>query len=360
MSQVSEATGGAASGADNNAAATEHGLGDACRIVAEILAAGSADSAAAPNAGHGSELDFLDNPALRPLVASTAPSEVWAVDGGQAYIADARTIAVVGVRGACVRWRDGELLEMPGPIEVVVLGSGAERSWLAERGLSVGADTAVDIALLRDWTEWALLARCVEQASPGALVLLDGDLAPDWRVAPERRHELLDTAARRGVSVIGVTKHSSLALGAAPMVGVFEQRAHDVFGADACWWSEVAVVRREQTSPGLLESPEDRTAALLRVCIARLDRLAPFAFRIDVGGAGEPEEVLAALACVSNDAAFPGYPFPLSVVDAIAACSGWVRSELWADVRDGLVARGLDHATINRAFADRHHLMERV
>ena len=336
------------------------GLESACELVAGILRFDRDDAAYEPSAGPGSELEFAPSPGLSLLGVGAPAPEVWAVDGGQALVADARTVTVVAVRSARACWRSGDVVTEAGPVELVVLGTRHARDWLGDRGLIVGPDTAVDVSLLRDWAEWSLLSRCVEEAAPGAIVLLDGDLAPDWRVPAEVRMGLLDTASERGVSVVGVTKHSSLALGLAPMVGVFEHRARATHGDAACWWSEVATVRRAQRSPGLLAADQSAVApALVRVCIARLDRLAPFAFRIDVGGAGEPEEVLVSLRSACNDAAFPGYPFPLSIADSAAACSGWVRAELWAEMCDELRRRGVDQATIERTFADRHHLMER-
>ena len=41
---------------------------------------------------------------------------------------------------------------------------------------------------------------------------------------------------------------------------------------------------------------------------------------------------LGALSALSDDAAFPGYPYPLAAVDRLAACPGWLR----ADIRNQL------------------------
>ncbi len=338
----------------------EAGLDAACDLVASLLGQPDGALPGDPSAGPGSELEFRATPTLLELAPGSVPSEVWAIDGGQAWIADARTIAVVAVRGARVMWRADEVVEDAGALEVVVLGGGSERAWLAERGLFVARDTAVDLNLLRDWTEWRLIAETVAQAAPGAIVLVDGDLAPDWRVPPGHRSSVLAQAREVGVAVVGITKHSSLSLGAAPLVSVYEQQGEAAFGPRARWWAEVAIVAEGERSPGMLNpAPAEPTAPLVNVCVARLDPLAPFAFRIDIGGAGDPEQVLGSLTHLSNDAAFPGYPYPLSIVDRLAACSGWVRGDLWGRVRDGLARRGLDQQAIDRAFADRHHLMER-
>ena len=72
-----------------------------------------------------------------------------------------------------------------------------------------------------------------------------------------------------------------------------------------------------------------------------------------------PAQVLGALCALADDAAFPGYPYPLSVADRLAACSGWVRDEVWDQIRAGLDRAGVPADVQERAFADRHRLMER-
>ena len=98
----------------------------------------------------------------------------------------------------------------------------------------------------------------------------------------------------------------------------------------------------------------------VRVVAARLDPDARFAFRIDLPADADPEVVLGALAALSDDAAFPGYPYPLSVADRLAACPGWLRADVRLQLEELLDAAGVPLAVRERAFADRHDLMERA
>ncbi|HEX8769772.1 MAG TPA: hypothetical protein VF711_03270, partial [Acidimicrobiales bacterium] len=68
---------------------------------------------------------------------------------------------------------------------------------------------------------------------------------------------------------------------------------------------------------------------------------------------------LSQVAAVCDDAAFPGYPYPLGVADRLAACSPWVRHDLWLQVDEHLDVAGVAPEVRERAFADRHGLMER-
>lgn len=301
---------------------------------------------------NGSDLEFFDDLEPRALGPLAPPQRCWAVDGGQALVADARCIQVVATRAARVLWSDGRVeREEPGDVRVHLLtgpGGGTDgRRSLSEMGAPVAPDAPVDVNLLRDWSEWDLVNRCTEEADPGTLVLVDGDLQPDWRVPARWLAELLAEAARRVVHLVGVTKHSSLSRGGAPLVGQLEVQAQRSLGARSRWWVPVAR-RRAELGPGLL------------VVVARLDPDAPFAFRLDLLAEAPVETVLGQLCGLSDDAAFPGYPYPLSVADRLASFSGWARQEAWSELDSALTLAGVPPEVKDRAFADRHNFMERA
>ncbi len=56
----------------------------------------------------GSNLVFEPEVRLRPLVCADPPGEVWAVDGGQALVADARCLQLLVTRASRVRFLGGE------------------------------------------------------------------------------------------------------------------------------------------------------------------------------------------------------------------------------------------------------------
>lgn len=300
-----------------------------------------------------SDLEFFERVELQPLDALAPPERCWAVDGGQALVADARCLSVVATRTARTLWAGGHCArEEQGDLKLHLLagpGGGADgRKSLAEMGAPVPPDAPVDVNLLRDWSEWQLIERCIdEEQGPGALVLVDGDLEPDWRVPAHWLHQLLEKAAARGVSLVGVTKHSSLSRGGAPLVGQLELEGERSLGPRQRWWAPVAV-RRPEVGPGFL------------VAVAKLDPDARFAFRIDLPTGGPPEQVLGQLCALSDDAGFPGYPYPLSVADRLASCSGWARREMWEELDNALALAGLGPEVRERAFSDRHGFMERA
>ena len=317
---------------------------------AERLAAlltGTATGLSDPSTVRPSDLEFVGAVEVRPLVrAAAAPAEVWAVDGGQCLVADARCVQLLVTRAARVRYVGGACdLEDEGSLRATVLGNSADReAALAALGLPV--DGSVDVNLLRDRDEWLAVETCVQEASPGALVLVDGDLQPDWRVPSTFLSSVLELAAERDVLLAGVTKHSSLARGGAPLLGWLEREADTLLGPRALWWAPVARTRSDVGG--------------VQVVAARLDPDARFSFRVDLPAGVDPEAALGALSALCDDAAFPGYPYPLAVADRLAACPGWLRAELRYRLDELFDQAGVPLEVRERAFADRHDLMERA
>ena len=221
----------------------------------------------------------------------------------------------------------------------------------ADLGLDIRLDAKIDLNLLRDREEWVAVEQCIAEAEPGALVLVDGDLVPDWRIPSAWLKGLFERAAAAGVTLAGVTKRSSLARGGAPLA-----RPARAGGGGA---ARVAIDVVDARGPHPARRRCSRSGAGIQVVAARLDPDARFAFRIDLPGDVDAEPVLSALAGLSDDAAFPGYPYPLTVADRLAACPGWLREEAWLEVEGHFDRVGVPYDVRERAFADRHGLMER-
>jgi hypothetical protein len=318
-------------------------LDDAAARLASVLM-GSGGALRDPT---GSPLEFDADVVIRPLPRHPVPAEAWAVDGGQAVVADARCAQLVVVRSSLVRFVAGAcVLEEEGEMRAHLLGVGDDGAARASLGAAVGPGSPVDANLLRDHAEWNAVERAVDAAEPGALVLIDGDLQPDWRILSTFLADLFERARRRRVVLAGVTKHSSLSRGGAPLLGQLEREADGLLGPRSLWWAPVARTR-----------PDVGTG--LRVVAARLDPDARFAFRVDLPADVEPEPVLGSLSALCDDAAFPGYPYPLTVADRLAACPPWVRHDLWLRVDERFDAARVPLDVRERAFTDRHHLMER-
>jgi hypothetical protein len=324
--------------------------GAADRLAALLL--GRGDPSVADSAG--GTLAFDGDCTPRDLTRGAVPSDCWAVDGGSITVLDARCLAVVVWRAASVRYQGGACVqEDSGALHARVLGGDDSRRALSELGDWVAPDAAIDGLpnLLRDFAEWQAVARCIEAADPGGVVLVDGDLVPDWRIHGWVPAGILGRAKERNVLVAGVTKHSSLSRGGTPLLGQLELEAEAALGPRVMWWAPIAHTRPDLVADG---------TAGLQVVAARLDPDARFAFRIDLPADADPEAALGRLAALADDAGFPGYPYPLSVADRVAACPPWLRADVRHQLDDLLDRAGVPLEVRDRAFTDRHGLMERA
>ena len=185
----------------------------AAKRLAELLSSGGSGIRDA----HGRDIVYEQSLDPRPFERRAGIGPVRAVDGGQALVADARCLQLYVTRWAVVgRDSDGSWHEETGRLEAHLLGLGEDRRTLAELGAPVDPEAPVDVNLLRDWAEWSAISGCVEQSPRGTLILVDGDLQPDWRIRSQWLAELFASAENRGVVLAGVTKHTSLSWGGAP------------------------------------------------------------------------------------------------------------------------------------------------
>ena len=240
-----------------------------------------------------------------PSARGTAPADVWAVDGGQALVADARCLQLLVTRAARVRFRDGSCVRGG-------RGRAAGRAARRRRGATAalaGArrrrprpptppSTSTSCATGGSGTR---SQRSVDEAEPGALVLVDGDLQPDWRIPSACLADLLDRAAERGVTRRRPSPSTPRCPGAARRCsGSLELEAE----ADA---------RRPRPCGGRRwPAPGPTSAAACRSWPpgSTPTPASPSASTCPPTPTPRPRSARSPALC--DDAAFPGYPYPLS------------------------------------------------
>ena len=335
------------------------GLDEAASFVVDLLERPGSDIRVAEG-----QLDIMEDVVVRghpdvfDLVPVTPadPGTIWAVDGGSCVLADGRSFQVAAYRASRVRFADGRTDRVEAPplsvralsrdevrriaTEVLTELCGAEPERLPELPRPVDG--------LREWAEWEEVKRTVREATPGALVLVDGSLHGGPLVPPDVVRNVHREAVDRNVSLAGVVKASTLFWGRnAPLVTLLKRRADHELGP--CAWAA-----RISTDP---------TFARLYVgdiFVAHLASTAPHAFRVDVArGPAPPEEVMARLAGVSDDPAFPGYPYPLARAHQAARVSGYAVADLRHSFRDALSRLGMSEDDVEVLFQDFHEVLNR-
>jgi hypothetical protein len=287
------------------------------------------------------------------------PGVVWAVDGGSCVVADGRSFQVVGYRAARVRFERGATGSVDRPALVVHAVSNEEMDRLAREALTelCGAEPdrlpelARPVDALREWSEWSEVARTVEEAEAGDLVLVDGSLHGGPLVPQAVVQRVHRRAVERGVALAGVVKASTLYWGRnAPLVGLLKRRG-DREAPASRWATRIST------------DPKFGRLYVGDIFVAHLAPTAPFAFRIDVarGGRGEDDAmaVLGRLAALADDPAFVGYPYPLARAHQAARVTGYDVVDLRRAFRDQLSGRGMAADDIEVLFQDFHEVLNR-
>jgi hypothetical protein len=271
-------------------------------------------------------------------------------------VADGRSFQVAAFRAARVRFAGGATVEVERPPLVVRAVSPEEMDRLARIALTelCGAEPERlpelprPVDALREWAEWAAVARTVAEASGGDLVLVDGSLHGGPLVPQVVVQRVHADAVARGVSLAGVVKASTLYWGRnAPLVTLLKRRGDREVGPSR-WAARIST------------DPVFGRLYVGDIFVAHLSPAAPHAFRVDVArGAGEPAEVLGRLAALADDPAFVGYPYPLARAHQAARVTGYDVVDVRRSFRDALSRRGMAQDDIELLFQDFHEVLNR-
>jgi hypothetical protein len=334
------------------------GLDEAASFVVELLERPGSDIRVAEGQIGLDELVVSGHPddfVMEP-VSAAEPGTVWAIDGGSCTLADGRSFGVAAYRAARVRFSVGvtDLFESP-PLVIRALSTeevqtvarqvltelcGEEPERLPELPRPVDA--------LREWAEWAEVARTVREAAPGDLVLADGSLHGGPLVPPMVVRRVHEEAVARDVALAGVVKASTLFWGRnAPLVTLLKRRGDRELGA-VPWSARIST------------DPKFGRLYVGDIFVAHLAPSAPHAFRVDVARGTTPAaEILGRLAGLSDDPAFVGYPYPLARAHQAARVTGYTVADLRRAFREALSRHGLSEDDIEVLFQDFHEVLNR-
>ena len=114
------------------------------------------------------------------------------------------------------------------------------------------------------------------------------------------------------------------------------------------------------SSRGELAPGEDQLVDIGEIFVAHLAPTAPHAFRVDLArGPAPAHEILSRLAGLSDDPAFPGYPYPLARAHQAARVSGYAVADLRRSFRQTLSRHGMSEDDVEVLFQDFHVVLNR-
>ena len=223
------------------------------------------------------------------------------------------------------------VVEDEGELRAWLLGGGEERAAAAgaRPGRAGPTPPSTSTCCATAGSGTAVGAIASRRPTPGALVLVDGDLRARLADPVVGGWPACSAGPPSGACCWpAVTKHSSLARGGAPLLGQLERGGRGRARArGAMWWAPRGPhpARRRARHAGASPPASTPTPA------SPSGSTCP--------PTPTPSRCWPRLAALCDDAAFPGYPYPLTVADRLAACPGWVRHERPARARRPLRQR---------------------
>lgn len=292
---------------------------------------------------------------FQPIIPAETPRRLAAVDGGSSVVLDARTSGVYAVRaGYTIRGVEDRFQDrLSTKAYRTVTRRGFLSAWESLRrdyswGVPFQTPALEPTRLVpcladdeRTLAEYNAARRALLELRRGDLLLLDGSLDTEERLG-ELRVNLVERAREAGIPIASVTKDSTRTLGGILPVTMEMEEWAERRKLAAPWWVDV-------TEPLHLQDSGARTI------VARFDRRAP-AYRVDVAGA-PPEGVLAALLECCNDAAYPGYPYPLARIHHRVHYEPGESADLRRDL-EGIVARRRGHRLSHRLLSKGRDVLE--
>lgn len=266
-------------------------------------------------------IDSFDDAPLRQITRSNRTAQVIAIDGGSSVLAKGGNVEVIAWRAGMVHFEGTRRISESCPSPQILTYNRPESPLILAEYAAAGPFAAVEGAQpvrlvdeLRWLDEWQLLRQAIDHAAPGTVILMDGSLRgnPCFELGPQR--QLLRDAQEKAVSVLAVSKQTSLSIGQYGLLAA----GHDRFGA--------AGVGFRQISRPL----PDNAGWLGNIFLARLHPAAEKIYRVDINrfDSAMPEEIFSTVSSVCDDVENPGYPYPLTAAHRLARIDGQFRQEL--------------------------------
>ncbi|MCP4568174.1 MAG: DNA double-strand break repair nuclease NurA [FCB group bacterium] len=243
----------------------------------------------------------------------TETGRVYAVDGGSSVLAKGGNIEVVAWRAGMVVFKGTQRLsESCPPPEIRAYNRlnapNVIREYLIDdREDDDAGETIVRLVDdLRYLTEWRMAEQIIDEAEADSIILMDGNLRVNPVFGSGMEKRILLKAGDKGVHVAAVTKETRLSQNfGAPL----DINAEDKTKAQAGVWNRRISKPLPESSPWL----GDLYQTCLHPCAEKLYLI--YINRYDTAPA---IDLFSALAGVSDDVEFCGYPYPLAAAHRLA------------------------------------------
>lgn len=299
----------------------------------------------------------LDQLSFHAIQESEPQGVVAAVDGGSATVVKGRSFRIAVYRVGAVSYKHERRIDQKKfPLKLQIISrANAQQLYNSAYDDLVGESPSETPAMekmldrLRLFSEWKMAQAVLDELSEGDILLLDGSLKAS--IAPPYQFVLkfCQKANDKGVSLVGVSKTSTLYWGdRAPLIPAVIKRG-EKFCPGLKWFCRISDEALHTTSSNYFG----------RIYVARLKASSGFGFRIDVNRFGPPneDEVFSSLSWLSGDPAFPGYPYPLAAAHSVARITLSEVEDIRHKLQSVAFAGGISQADWELLFTDFHEVL---
>jgi hypothetical protein len=302
----------------------------------------------------------IDESSFTPLDGKViiGSSKFAAIDGGSATIANGHSFTVDVYRTGYLIFENNNIVdELIEPLAIKAISQANAREVFSSAYHDIVGSPPQEIPnfgrvvnRLRTLKEWALTERLIDKLNSGDLVLIDGSLRSSLSLPYSLVERICRKAAERNIHLIGLTKTSTLYWGErSPLIPVISR-----MGNRACrnrtWFCQLT-----KPDEAFLDS---RWFGLIHV--AKLSPRSDFAFRVDINryDKEDTKRIMSALALISHDPAYMGYPYPLAAIHNRVRLEPTVIEDLYYRLQSLALEEGVDMRHWETLFADFHELLD--
>ncbi len=299
----------------------------------------------------------LDHLSFHPIEEREPTGLVAAVDGGSATVVKGRSFLIGVYRAGAVCYQHGTRVDQrvfPLKLEIISRANLTQLYRSAYNDL-VGEAPSETPAMekmldrLRFFSEWKMAQSVMEELGEHDVLLLDGSLKAS--IAPPHQFwmKFCQGAKDKGVSLIGVSKTSTLYWGdKAPLIPAVMKRG-ERFCPKSKWFCQISDEALHTTGSNYFG----------RIYVARLKASSGFGFRIDVNrfGPADEGEAFSGLSWLSGDPVFLGYPYPLAAAHNIARVTSSEVEDIRYKLQSMAFTQGISQADWDLLFTDFHEIL---
>lgn len=286
---------------------------------------------------------------------------IGAVDGSSTIILKGANFLVGSYRSAAVVFEGHQLKEKYSTPAIPILLSSNNMNrlygdifadFVGEMPDMPMRDMELTLQGIRVIEEMRMVTRLVERMGEGGIILIDGSLRSTIKRLDAFMEEIFERAMAKDISIVGISKSSSLSFGNIPIVPFVQYEGERTVGNKM--WSFTVMDELGDVFKG-------RTAQLFgKVNVVKFNPYSEFVFRTDVLAKDtETTCVLGKLSQYCKDPSYLGYPYPLARVHNEAAITKGESEDMNHGLKNSALKRGIKDHQWRYLFQDFHDILDR-